>query len=251
MFEIGNRYTRAGVQAILEVPVESRRGGDWATGYTRYNDAFYVFCGVGSAGRTGHDYGNHWVGDDLHWAAKTQARPHHQQFRDLVGGRYPVHIFYRTGDRDSFIYAGEARAQQVDDTKQPLEVIWTFDTEQGGEELDPGGLPEGATKSVVVNAFERNPEARRRCLQHYGYRCNACDVLLSDSYGSLADAFIHVHHIVPLGQIKAEYEVDPIQDLRPLCPNCHAIVHRRRRRVLSIEDLREAIARVRGSTTRP
>lgn len=36
---------------------------------------------------------------------------------------------------------------------------------------------------------------------------------------------LNVHHIVPLGQIKGEYEVDPIRDLTPVCANCHATIH--------------------------
>jgi 5-methylcytosine-specific restriction enzyme A len=31
---------------------------------------------------------------------------------------------------------------------------------------------------------------------------------------------------VALSEIKEEYEVDPVKDLKPLCPNCHAIIHR-------------------------
>ena len=39
--------------------------------------------------------------------------------------------------------------------------------------------------------------------------------------------FIHVHHIIPLNEIKEEYTVDPIKDLVPVCPNCHAMLHRK------------------------
>lgn len=35
-----------------------------------------------------------------------------------------------------------------------------------------------------------------------------------------------VHHLKKLADIKAEYEVDPIKDLQPVCPNCHAMIHR-------------------------
>ena len=44
-------------------------------------------------------------------------------------------------------------------------------------------------------------------------------------YGDSAVGFIHVHHLKPLAEIGAEYEVDPIEDLRPICPNCHAVIH--------------------------
>jgi predicted HNH restriction endonuclease len=44
-------------------------------------------------------------------------------------------------------------------------------------------------------------------------------------YGSIAQGFIHVHHLRPVSEITGAYEVDPVADLRPVCPNCHAIVH--------------------------
>ncbi len=47
----------------------------------------------------------------------------------------------------------------------------------------------------------------------------------ADTYGAFAENYIHVHHIEPFNEIEREYEVDPIKDLRPLCPNCHAAIH--------------------------
>ena len=78
---------------------------------------------------------------------------------------------------------------------------------------------------VVVNAYERSPVARSRCISHYGPMCLVCGFSFGSVYGSLAEGFIHVHHVKPLSEIGEEYEVDPIADLRPVCPNCHAIIH--------------------------
>ena len=39
--------------------------------------------------------------------------------------------------------------------------------------------------------------------------------------------FTHVHHLSPLSIVGADNQVDPIDDLRPVCPNCHAVLHRR------------------------
>jgi 5-methylcytosine-specific restriction protein A len=36
-----------------------------------------------------------------------------------------------------------------------------------------------------------------------------------------------VHHLKSLAEIGAEYELDPVRDLRPVCPNCHAMIHRK------------------------
>jgi len=62
----------------------------------------------------------------------------------------------------------------------------------------------------------------------------------ADRYGEIGDGFIHVHHLRPISSIGAEYVIDPISDLRPLCPNCHAMVHRRAP-AITIEELREVL----------
>lgn len=85
---------------------------------------------------------------------------------------------------------------------------------------------EGTTKKVSVNIYERNPEARKKCLDKYGYICQVCEFNFEDKYGELGKDFIHVHHLVPLAEIKREYTLDPIKDLRPVCPNCHAMLHK-------------------------
>jgi hypothetical protein len=94
------------------------------------------------------------------------------------------------------------------------------------EELDVSTpVREGATYQVTVNAYERNPIARGRCIAHYGPTCVVCALNFGAVYGPLAEGLIHVHHVKPLSEIGEEYEVDPVADLRPVCPNCHAVLH--------------------------
>jgi len=100
---------------------------------------------------------------------------------------------------------------------------------------------EGATKTIAVNSYERNPEARAKCIAHYGCKCFACGFEFEKTYGEIGKAFIHVHHVIPLASIGVEYVVDPISDLRPLCPNCHGVIHRTKV-ALTIEALKEALA---------
>jgi 5-methylcytosine-specific restriction protein A len=109
------------------------------------------------------------------------------------------------------------------------------------DELDPGRkYSEGARKQVRVNAYERNAAARAACLRHYGYRCTVCDFSFEEHYGDLGKNFIHTHHLNPVALVRAEYQLDPIQDLRPVCPNCHAMLHRSES-VLTIEELRNSL----------
>jgi 5-methylcytosine-specific restriction protein A len=94
------------------------------------------------------------------------------------------------------------------------------------EVSDDPDLWEGATRQIRVNTYERSPEARRKCLDIHGHECAACHRSLVDTYGPLAERLIDVHHVRPLSSIGAEYRIDPERDLRPVCPNCHAVIHR-------------------------
>jgi 5-methylcytosine-specific restriction protein A len=101
----------------------------------------------------------------------------------------------------------------------------------------PMSYLEGAVSSVLVNAYERNQDARRACISHFGVSCRVCDVNFGAVYGSLGEGYIHVHHIKPIHLCGGEYEVDPIKDLIPVCANCHAMIHRRRI-PLTVDELR-------------
>jgi 5-methylcytosine-specific restriction protein A len=85
---------------------------------------------------------------------------------------------------------------------------------------------EGATKKIFVNSYERSPEARKKCISHYGPTCVVCGFDFEKTYGEIGRAFTHVHHLIPLSNLEGPYVVDPIKDLRPVCANCHAMIHR-------------------------
>ncbi len=95
------------------------------------------------------------------------------------------------------------------------------------EIIDDETLTEGAKKQITVNAYERNPQARAKCIEHHGLDCKVCGFNFAKVYGEIGEGYIHVHHIKPLSEIRENYEVDPINDLVPVCPNCHAMLHRR------------------------
>jgi hypothetical protein len=112
-----------------------------------------------------------------------------------------------------------------------------------------GQYREGATKPILVNSYERSPQARRQCITHYGAKCVVCDFDFATSYGVLGAGFIHVHHIVPLVNLRKSYVVDPVRDLRPVCPNCHAMLHARTP-ALTIEELQAIVTAQQGYARR-
>jgi 5-methylcytosine-specific restriction protein A len=111
------------------------------------------------------------------------------------------------------------------------------------DELESGHkYAEGARKQVRVNAYERNPRARRDCLKHHGYGCAVCGFVFERVYGELGKNFIHVHHLRPLALCDSSYILDAIEDLRPVCPNCHAMLHSSGK-VLTIEELKARMSK--------
>lgn len=132
-----------------------------------------------------------------------------------------------------------AAVEQLWATRVSLDALWL------PEELAAWHVYiEGARRQIVVNAYERNPDARQKCLERHGYACSCCGILLSERYGQIAQDFIHVHHLVPISEIGHSYVIDPVNDLVPVCPTCHAIIHRRKppHPPLSIDEVKALLA---------
>lgn len=250
-FEVGKRYTRADVCGILQVP-EDKQKGAWYTGYTRYKGDIFIFCSVGIPGQDGSDYDNHFLENEtshLYWYGKNKSHLGQSVTQDLLNPLVDVYLFYRTVPRGAFTFAGLAHPESHEGEK-PVRVIWSFsdpssDIFHPDELTDPGSrgtYREGASKTVTVNAYERSPQARKECIAHYGCRCSVCDFDFEKVYGEIGSGFIHVHHLKQIADIKEEYELDPIEDLRPVCPNCHAMLHKRRPSY-SIDEMKQLIKR--------
>lgn len=101
---------------------------------------------------------------------------------------------------------------------------------------------EGTAKQITVTTYERNLQARIICINRYGLNCVICGFNFEQMYGEIGQGFVHVHHLKPLSEIGEKYKLNPIQDLRPVCPNCHAMLHRRKP-AYSIEELKERLNR--------
>ncbi|PTL37410.1 DUF3427 domain-containing protein [Alkalicoccus saliphilus] len=234
LFEVGRKYSRKDVYRIFDVP-EEKQGGNWNTGYTTFNEDVFVFVNINSAGRTGHDYDNKFIGDDLQWFGKRNHSLATHAIQAMLNPKGKVYVFTREDNKNTnFTYQGNATVKEYQNSK-PVKIIWEFRNEK--EELfnkateevtTPEKYVEGATKQISVNVYERNPVARKKCLEHYGYSCVICDFNFAEIYGEIGENFIHVHHLKELSTVGTEYVIDPVEDLRPVCPNCHAMLHKRK-----------------------
>lgn len=107
------------------------------------------------------------------------------------------------------------------------------------EEIQEGEtFSEGGVTRIPVNRYERDNKARQRCIEKHGSVCAVCGFNFSMVYGDVMRGFIHVHHVKPLCDIGKDYQVNPVTDLIPVCPNCHAVIHSRHP-PLALEDVQE------------
>lgn len=121
--------------------------------------------------------------------------------------------------------------------------VETEDATHGIESL--GGHAEGRKIFRQSRTYERNPRNRAAAIRVHGTTCVACGFNFDTFYGAVyARSYIEVHHLDSLAR-GGERVVDPVADLRPLCANCHSMVHRRPGTVLSIEELRQLIQQAR------
>jgi HNH endonuclease len=124
-----------------------------------------------------------------------------------------------------------------DDVKKAIFFYAEYTPPNTNEELDSVVYPdemgetnethfEGSKTTRLVNAYERNPIARKKCIELHGVTC-FCGFNFEEVYGDIGKDFIHVHHLIKLSDIGQNYQVNPIDDLRPVCPNCHAMLHKK------------------------
>jgi 5-methylcytosine-specific restriction enzyme A len=108
-------------------------------------------------------------------------------------------------------------------------------------EPSPTLYPEGALSQVQINRYERDPKARKECLEAKGYDCVVCGFSFEERYGPLGRSYIHVHHVIELSKAPPDYKVSPLEDLVPVCPNCHAMIHRGTGQALTVEELKQQL----------
>lgn len=150
----------------------------------------------------------------------------------MMSSKTEVYIFTRENNSNvNFVFQGLGYVRDYEDSK-PAHVVW-------GLVGDLSNLPEkfkgekrkkfieGARIESTATRYERNSVARKECIDYYGYSCTVCGINFEKVYGDIGRNNIHVHH-----------EVDPINDLKPVCPNCHVMLHKRKS-AYSIDELRE------------
>lgn len=100
---------------------------------------------------------------------------------------------------------------------------------------------EGKQVQYYTTKYERSSINRNAAIKIHGTKCMACGFDFEATYGEIGKNFIEVHHTKPLYSLEQETIIDPKNDLICLCSNCHRMIHRKRYKVFSLEELRSII----------
>lgn len=83
-----------------------------------------------------------------------------------------------------------------------LDSFFYNDDYDSPEEITNETYIEGLAKTVKVNTYERSNIARKKCIEVMGTKCKICNFDFEKTYGKLGKDFIHIHHIIPISEIK-------------------------------------------------
>lgn len=105
------------------------------------------------------------------------------------------------------------------------------------------------TESAV---YQRSNKLREKAIQHYTVKnrikCQACCFDFEDFYGDYGRRFIEIHHLKPIFQFsKDDLEKTinkALENVIPVCSNCHRMIHRRKEKPLTIDELKIYIRNV-------
>ena len=103
---------------------------------------------------------------------------------------------------------------------------------------------EGERKHITkeMEVIRRNPQLRQQCISLYGYQCQCCGMDFAEMYGeTLGENFIEVHHLKPISTFETDgIPEDFVENLVPLCSNCHSMIHHIEQSEHPLRELREA-----------
>jgi 5-methylcytosine-specific restriction protein A len=225
-FTVGAAYTRDQICDLLMVP-EERRGGAWNRGYRDWAGEMFIFATLGVGTTSGFSYPNALQPDgSLMWTGVATSHSGQRQLQAILAGGRATHVFVRRSDRGPFVYLGSPGSVELLGDR-PVRTRFHFGERSAARTPSAQSFSEGAPRDVVQSRRERDPGARQACLDHWKSACVVCGV---------DTPWNHVHHLFPIAE--GERDVNPITDLRPVCPSCHAMIHWFRP-MLTIEEARD------------
>lgn len=163
--------------------------------------------------------------------------PKMKKANETAALRYSIHLKHYSMFLESKAYKQLCKQRIASAAEKPSTSVPSF-TPSKNEERE---MTEGEKKHVAYEAAHRNPALRRACLDQYGYQCQCCGMDFASLYGEeLGAGFIEVHHLKLISTFDEGRPDDYVENLVPLCSNCHSMIHRGKAGPLTLGELRAA-----------
>jgi len=116
-----------------------------------------------------------------------------------------------------------------------------LDDSKNNYEKEEFSVLEGSPKLIAHFKRERNQKIVKKKKEQFKKRfgsiyCQVCDFNFKDKYGDHGQDFIECHHIIPISEMKEDHKTE-LKHLILLCANCHRMVHRDPKKVLTPQEL--------------
>lgn len=120
-------------------------------------------------------------------------------------------------------------------------------------------IEEGTRRVRNVQVYERSRKLREAAIKHYTINdhlaCSVCSFDFSAVYGERGKGYIEIHHEKPIFQYEkqdtAKFLEQALQNVAPVCSNCHRMIHREKNAPMPVKELRQLVERVRTHSSVP
>lgn len=167
-----------------------------------------------------------------------------------------IHLFYRDRHHSPFVYQGQVflTDHTIYADKPSLfrfagdTSVLSLDSALEAEALTHGVsledfVPdaEGRKRILQSVSYERSRKNRKKAIEVHGNACVVCSFSFDLFYGAgHARGFIEVHHTKSVTEMDGAI-LNIETDLIPVCSNCHSMLHTRRSRIMTIDELKRLV----------
>jgi predicted HNH restriction endonuclease len=121
-------------------------------------------------------------------------------------------------------------------------------------------IEEGTRRVKNIPVYERSKKLREAAINRYtingDLKCSVCLFDFYVVYGERGRGYIEIHHQKPIFQYEdqdiTKFIEQALQNVVPVCSNCHRMIHREKNAPMPIEGLRQLVQNARNThTNRP
>lgn len=114
-------------------------------------------------------------------------------------------------------------------------------------------IEEGTRRVRNIQVYERSKKLREAAISRFtingNLACSVCSFDFSAVYGERGTGYIEIHHQKPIFQYEeqdtAKFLEQALQNVAPVCSNCHRMIHREKNAPMPVKELRQLVERVR------